>query len=234
MLFFAIFTQIAYSQVNSELIESGDYFYKNCKFKEADSIFTKILDSKFPINPKIFLKLAKIELEKNNDVKALYYLDTYNQYQPSEHVLKEMLNIAEKNNFEGYENSTYNYFIFLYKKYAAFALIGILVLIVYLLFYFYKKRKANEIMGARHFIVISLLILSLLFLTNAEDRISDAIVETDNALLRSQPSAIGEVKGKLSRGTKISFINSNDIWLSVIIDKTLYYVKDSDVLIIKK
>lgn len=234
MLLSAFSSQIAYSQVNSQLIERGDYLYKNRKYKEADSVFTKILDSKFPINPKIYLKLAKIELEKNNDVKALFYLDTYNQYQPSEQVSKEMLNIAEKNNFEGYENSTYNSFIFLYKKYAAFPLIGILVLISYLLFYFYNKRKSNEIIGLRHFVVISLLILSLLFLANAEERISDAIVETDNALLRSQPSAIGEVKGKLSRGTKINFINSNDIWLSVIIDKTLYYVKESDVLIIKK
>ncbi len=220
------------------LADSGD------QLRQADSLFaagkevdaaqlyeTAIANGHTATDP-MLLKLASA-CERQNDVPhLLYYLQVYFDRHPDDAVLRKMNEIARVNNLNGYETDDLNYFYLFYRKYGLYLLLFLLVPGAYVFGILMLKLVRKQSIDQRQKWIVLLYLLLLLLFVNLPEGMRSGIISHDRVLLRTNPSAAAPVSEVIGRGHRVNILGSTDIYLRVLWNNELYYVRRDEVWVI--
>lgn len=231
--FFIIISQVADSQAQSDLFKKADILFSQKNYNEAIKIYTQLLNVSPTNNSKIFLKLSAAYESKGDIPECLYYLNLYYLKQPSDAVFSKMANLAEQNNYKGYEKNDLNFIVLLYRQYFPFILLGVMILGVYIFSILIYKRIKKQYTPTRHKFILFIYLIILFVIINIPNNYRAIIIKNNNVYLRDYPSAASQIVGQINEGHRLNVVTSDDIWYQVFWDDKFCYVKDSDVWVIK-
>ena len=171
--------------------------------------------------------------EKANDIPAtLYYLQLYYTKHADERVLQKIIDMAENNKYKGHKPSDLQYLFFLFQQYSS---IGI----AFMLFFvggiggilWVRGRKGFDILFPT--ILVSFIALFYLYLLDFWKPAFPAIIKTQKAMAMDAPSAGASQLDLIERGTCVQVLNKHDIWLKVLYEDKIMYVRENNVWVVK-
>ncbi len=232
-LLVAFLAQVLDSQAQRAIYKKADSLFIQKKNDEAKMIYEQILKNSQNINPKIYLKLANICESKGEFVKELYYLNLYFFKKPDEKTFEKMYNVATENGYSGYEKNDLNYFLFYYRQYSNYIWGSFLILGVYIFWVLLIKKKNNQFSPVRHKVIFFIYLIFLAVLINLPNNYRSVIIKNEKVYLRDYPSAASQIIGDISQGNRLNVIKTDDIWYQVLWEGKFYYLKESDVWVVK-
>ena len=142
-----------------------------------------------------------------------------------------MRDLAEEQTLEGYEYTDLEFFQNLIYKYKTLLIIGLSALSALIMLYiFYKKRKGENLTLAGFF---QTLVLLALFFVNNQFFVQDkAIIQDENALLMSGPSAGAEPIEVVSSGHRVKIIEEEEAWIKIEWRDGVAYIRKNRLLFI--
>ena len=227
-LLFAILTSLD-GTADPKLFEA-DFLFRSKKYTESKSIFNDITTSG-KASPALLLKLAYINEGLDDYVQALFHLNSYYSMTSNEQALDKMKSIAEKKDLVGYEHSDYTFFrnlLIEFKLQIEMSLCAILLLLTFLSF-----RKKQEMKPFRPIIYIQIgLIFILGLLVNDLFEYDRAIINADNVILMSAPSAGAEPVEIIEKGHLIEVLSRHDTWVKILWYDQEVFIKTQKLLFI--
>lgn len=221
--------QLANSQSNARAFNTADSLFKLTDYYSAEQLYNQLLPTLEKPSEIIFLKLAKINETKGDYLKTLLYLNKAYEQQPDPKILSKLNDIGKEYNLKGYELNDFNFLILFYKQYSGFLIAFMLVMAIYIFWVLIQKRYKNQYIPTNQKVFLSLYLIGIAILLNLPDKYHQAIINTDNVLLRSEPSGGAEVVESIAKGHRLNIIGGNDIWRRVYWNDRILYVKQSDV-----
>lgn len=200
------------SAQNLQLTEA-DSLFSNQKYTEAFDLYDSLLNSQLA-TPAMLTKMAYIQEGLGNYTDALYYLHLYYRRTSDESALHKMQDLAEEHGLEGYEYSDYKFLSNFIRKYRFLLTWGLLGLSVILLIYSLIKFRKKERSIAPTLIQLALALI-IVVLVNELFLKEWAIVNYDNTLIMSGPSAAAEPVDFIDKGNKVTILKSDDLWTQI-------------------
>ena len=227
VIFFCCFLSGLMAQ-NQELKE-GDSLFFDQKYTEAYERYEVLLDNN-QASASMLLKMAFIQDGLGNYSQALYLLDKYYAISADRMAVGKIEEIAESNDLSGYSYDDIDYFYALLARYQLHIMALLAAVVILLLVYISRKTKNNERPFAAG--IIQLMVVSLLLVVvNARPSVN-AIIASDNSLLRSGPSAGAEPIEMLSKGHKVRVVDQDEIWTQIVWDGEEVYIRNNKLKII--
>ena len=232
--FSACFIQPADSQAQLNLAQKADSLF-NAKSYEQSAIMYEELIQKHQINrSNAFLKLAFISEQSGDFSRAIYYLSNYYSLNPTEEVFLKIRKLATENSYAGYNESDFNFFFLLFRKYFIWFLIVLVASAFYVLLIMFIKKNKGKTIPTIHKLSLLFLIGLGITLINVPAVFKQGIVNKHDIFLRAEPSSASEVSGNLPEGTRVNVIGQSDIWLKLLVNLDVQYARESDIWIIAK
>ncbi len=229
LTFLLLTLQLAYSQSNATRFNRADSLFKATDYDRAEQLYNQLLPTLEKPSGVIYLKLAKINETKGDYLKTLLYLNKSYEQNPDQRILLKLNDIAKEYNLKGYELNDFNFLILFYKQYSGFLIAFMLVMAIYIFWVLIQKRYTNQYIPTNQKVFLTLYLTGIAILLNLPDKYHQAIINTDNVFLRSEPSGGAEVVESIAKGHRLNIIGGNDIWRRVYWDDRILYVKQSDV-----
>ncbi len=212
----------------TQLLEKGDQYFEANNFKLAYLCYDSIFQKSDFYTARMLVRMANIKRRQYNDLAtALYLLNVCYKRTKDEQVLKEIQIIAQKNDFQGYEYSDFDFFKSLYNRYnyhllSLLTLIGIIVLVI-------RRKKARRIST-----LFSLLMLGSLiyFLNNYDYEPLYGITNTVSVNLYDIPSPGGQKVYELGENNRLQIIGQADIWYKVLWNKEEVFINKHEIKLI--
>ncbi len=225
-LFFSAF--VAQGASPSQLLSKADSLYGHKKFSESFLVYKELFDSG-RYTPKMLLKMSYIKEGLGDVADALYYLNIYYVNFPQRNILKKMDSLAKTKGLEGYEYDDVNYFLYLYYRYKAEIIIGL----VGVLFLFFIAIVTNRVLLKRIPITSPYLFLFMaafvyLFINYSSNFFNKGIVMNEKALVMNSPSAGGNIVATLPKGTRVHVWGETDIWYQISWNGERTYIRKSN------
>ena len=220
------------SKAQNDVAKKADSLFNAKKYTEAAKMYELIFDDKEVNRENISLKLAFINENLSDFPKALYYLNCYYNLRPDDEVFEKMNKIALENKFTGFERSDLNFILVLYQQYYIFIVYAVILIGVFILIIFFRKKIQNKRILRRHLIVVGLYLIFLLIFINAPNTYKSAIVNT-KTYFRAFPSSASPITGSISKGNKINIFGEEDIWLKVLWNRKVVYINKNDTWILE-
>ncbi len=199
--------------LSAQDIQRADSLFNSRKYTEANEIFESIYaDQK--ASPSMLMKMAFIQEGLGNYAEALFFLNQYYELTANKKVLEKMREIAEENELTGYEYSDIEFFGNLVQKYKH-GILGVLFALSILLLamtYRYKKQKNPNYTPVVMQVLVCVLLLAI---TNDFFSKPKAIVNRDQTLLMTGPSAGAEPIELIKKGHKVSILETTDAWVKI-------------------
>lgn len=232
-IFILMFTQLFQLQANTTNLGKIQFLLKNKDYRNAIKLYQKIIAQKIPLNNNSYLQLAFLNEKENKIPETLYYLNLYYQKNPSEKILLKIINLANKQNYQGYEtNDFYLIFIFL-KKYSHFLFLFLVLIGVYAVStIFFNSKKGNNI-KLRHIVSLLFYLIGCLAIYFLANQFKQGIVKQAHVNVRDNPSAAANIESELIMGQKLNIIGSDDVWQRIFLDKEIKYVHQSNLWILE-
>ncbi len=225
--------QTAVAQVADQLSRQADSLFAQRAYEKAIALYVRIETTRREVHPEQLLKTANALERMGRDLDALRYLNRYYERRPSEAILRKMNTLAEKHDWQGFEFNDLNLLVLLYKQYGPY-LIGLMLgLGIYVFWVLAVKKTRHQYILPRHKIVFVVYLLGISILINLPDGYAVAIVQAPRALLREDPSAGAPIADAIGRGNRLSVLGNNDIWLRVVWNNRLIYIRRTDVWLIE-
>jgi hypothetical protein len=232
MRLFSVFFMIATSTAfcaDFEEIKKADSLFLNEKYTEAYYLYEDIFKQGVA-SPSMLLKMAFIQDGSENYPEALNFLDLYYKQTADKSVVSKIEEIAEDNDLKGYNYDDLSFFSILLKKYRSQGQLILVALAVMLLAYAYRKRK-DGYTPSTAFALQIVVLGCLLFVSNYQDP-AKGIIQMDQTLLRSAPSAGGEPVVFISKGHRVKILKQADVWTKIDWEGEEVYVRNSRLQII--
>lgn len=237
IIFFFIFSltslQLAKSQSDVRTLQRADSLYKTANFSEAEMIFEENSSKLKNPSSNFFLKLASIKEGKGDILKTLYYLNKAYEQNPSQKVLMKLNEIGSLHELKGYELNDFNFLILFYKQYSGFLIALLMILGIYIFIILFIKKYKREYIPINQKIFLLIYLSGVGLLLNLPDKYHQGIINHDEVLLRSEPSAGAEIAGSINKGNRVNVIGGNDIWKRVIWKDEILYLKESDIWLVE-
>jgi tetratricopeptide (TPR) repeat protein len=215
--------------VAADPVRQADSLFRSGQHTQAAGLFEMAIAQGQSITPAMLLKLAYVSEQQGDIARLLYYLQSYLDRQPDSAVLRRMNEIARINGLSGYETDDLNYFLLFYKQFGLYVLALLLLPAVYVCVVMVQKKLHNEpIPGGRKWVTL-LYLTALLIFVNLPEGYKSGIVSQDQVLLRQQPSAAAPVAAVIGRGHKVNILGHQDIYLRVLWNNQLYYLRQDQV-----
>lgn len=231
LLFFFALSQVLMAQGVSSLLKSADSLFNQGRYQDAVAIYEKARLRLPAVSPTILLKMAFAYEKLDNFPVALYYLDQYYQQEPSEKVVKKMSEIARANGYLGYELNDFNFIVLIFKQYSVYVFVLMLSVAIYIFSILFVKRLKLQYSPFRHHMMFLFFLLGCALLINLPDSYQSGIIKHNGVMLRADPSAASEVKHIIDSGHRLSVIGNDDIWIRVLWENELYYLKRNDIML---
>lgn len=232
-LFFWMAPGIALAQVAvNDSLRQADSLFATGDQAHAARLYEMALAEGHTATDPMLLKLASAFEQQHDIPRLLYYLDVYFERHPDDAVLRRMNDIARANNLSGYETDDLNYFYLFYRKYGIYFLLFLLMPAAYVFSVLILKLVRKRPIAARQKWVMLIYLLMLLIFTNLPEGIQSGITSHDRVLLRTDPSAAAPVAEVIGRGNKVAILGTKDIYLRVLWQNQLYFIRRDNVWII--
>jgi tetratricopeptide (TPR) repeat protein len=236
IIFFFVFagflSQPVEAQFPSSEYRRGDSLFAAGRFEEARRAYERGLLLTPRPAPPVYLKLAYLAEQRQDLLRAQYYLNLYFERRPDEATLTRLSNVARAQGWEGYERNDFNFLLLVYKQYAGYLLATLLLLALYIFGVLLIKRRKREYIQTRHLTIFVLYLLGIGILVNAPAGYRQGIVNRAAVVLRSEASHGAPIAYQIDEGHRLNILGSTDIWLRVLWNNELVYVKQSDVWLI--
>ncbi len=208
-----------YAQNSPEnIINQADQLFIQKKYTESYKIYAELYEKQKKYSPQSLLKMAYIKEALGENTDALYFLNVFYESYPDKKVFNKMREIAEKEKLEGYQYSDLEFFANLYRNYHDEILFGLLGFVfIYFLAVVTNKIFIKGISNSSPIFYIVFLLLMFYVVNYGENYINPPknICIKDVALIMSDPSAGAKSIGTLPKGTRVSVIDKQDIWLKI-------------------
>jgi hypothetical protein len=233
LAFFLLLLQVLDSQAQNQNLQRADSVFSLRRFDEAKLLYEAELQKQTFTNPVVYLKLAQIAENKEDFLLELYYLNQYFLRKPNEKFFNKIYAIANDRGYLGYEKNDLNYLMFFYRQYSNYIILFLLGLGIFIFSTLLWKKYKKHYSPTRHKVVLFFYLIILGFLVNFPNNYNWAIIKKEDTYIRSFPSNGSSVLGTIQVGNRVNVLNSNDIWLHILWDGQLCYIKESDVYLIK-
>lgn len=208
---------------------SADSLFQKKEYTKAKLEYLKIL-SQNSYNPNVLLKLAYISGQEGEIINEAFFLSEYDKKNANEKVMTHLANLGKEHNWSGYEKNDINYFLLIYRKFAPYLILFLIVIGIYVFGVLIHKKLTKQFMPTRHKTITFIYLILLLAFVNISNNYRSVIVKQDDVILRSYPSSAAPTLGTISKGNRLNWLNSDDIWLQVLWNNQLVYLKQADVL----
>jgi tetratricopeptide (TPR) repeat protein len=212
-----------------DLIHQADSLFRIGQLTEAAGLFETAIARGQPVTSAMVLKLAYVSEQQGDIARLLYYLQTYLDRQPDSNILRRMNEIARVNGLSGYETDDLNYFLLFYKQFGLWVLSLLLLPAIYVCVVMVRKTLRREVIPRSRKWVALLYLSALLVFVNLPEGYQSGIVSQDQVFLRQQPSAAAPVAVVIGRGHKVNILSRQDIYLRVLWNNQLYYLRQDQV-----
>ena len=206
---------------NDKLLSADSLFFQQ-KYTEAYKQYELLFESD-QASSSMLLKMAFIQDGLGNYTEALFFLDKYYQSSADRNVVAKIEELAKANDLAGYNYDDGEYFEALLSKYQVHFSLLLFSIMLMLLVYMVRKSKESErpvAAGIIQIVVGICLIMVINFKTASE-----AILVTDQTLLRTGPSAGAEPIEMLPKGHKVKVVDRDDVWTQIVWDGREVYVR---------
>jgi len=234
LLFFAFYSQVTDTHGQELFTQKADSLFSEKKYSEASILYEDLLEKHSINRSHAFLKLAYINEIGGNFSRSVYYLSEYFQLNPSNLVFEKINKIAEENSFSGYSRSDLNFILLLYERYFKYVTLALFLFLAYSFYVLVLKRLKGENTSLGNKLSFLILVFAALSFINLGLLYKQGIVNKENVIIRSAPSAGSEVIGHLSEGSRVNILGKKDIWLRLILNGQIQFAKKSDFWIIEK
>ena len=229
-VFFVAFILFAFlAQANKHpSLKKADSLFVAKRYTEAfanyDSLYVQGQAS-----PAMLIKMAFIKEGLGDFTHALLYLDSYYKHTSDKKAIAKMHELAAKNDLIGYEYSDYTYMINTVNKYGlpiflSFVALSLLTLICI----FVKKPKSGSAAGWITLQVLLLIPIGLV--SNNVFDTKEAIINTNQTLVMSGPSAAADPVQLLTKGNKVQIVKDGDVWTKIKWGDKYAYVRSGRLL----
>jgi hypothetical protein len=225
-LFFGLWLQSAHSQADVPRLLIADSLFSQRSYKEAMEIY----ESNFQegvYSTSMLLKMAFIAEGIGNREDATLYLSKYYDLSPNPQTISKIKTLTGQAELIGYEVSDgMRIFLLLveFKEIIVGALTLFLILSLILLW-----SKGKKITEAK-FYWPSFLLIGIIFLANNFlDGPTTALITSSPSLIRTKPSAGGEMIELVEPGHRVTITSSKDIWYEIEWKEKVAYIKKEEV-----
>ncbi len=228
MVLLFIYQSGLHAQISSHRLKEADSLYIQKKYTESIEHYQTIL-RQHEYTPAMLLKVAYIQEGLNHVGQALYYLNLYYLATKDKSALSKMEELATRYNLEGYESTDEELALSFYHKYHFDITLGLTVVALFLVSLAYSiKRKGQRPIASSIFTF--LVLLTLFFHVNLGGKISMGIVGSSNSYLMDGPSPGASVVEVVEEGHRVEIVGKKDIWLQVLWNGEVAYIKEGNLL----
>ena len=227
-LLFPILTPLD-STSQSKLFQA-DSLFKSKKYTESKSIYSEITTTG-KASPSLLLKLAYIDEGLGDYVQALFHLNNYYSMTSNQQALDKMRSIAEKKELVGYEYSDYAFFRNLLIEFKREIEMSLCALLLLLTFFTFWKQQKKKVFRPLLYVQIGLIFI-LGLLVNDFFEHDRAIINADNVILMSGPSAGAEPVEIIEKGHLIEVLSRHDTWVKILWYDQEVFIKTQKLLFI--
>lgn len=218
-----VFFGHAFGEENIEL-KKADSLFQAQKYTEAFAIYEDILSTGNATSA-MLLKMAFIQDASDRYTDALYYLDLYYRVSADRLAVGKIEEIADEHQLSGYRYNDSHYFIALYGKFKLQIVILLFSISILLFAYVMRKTKVGEKPYVASFFQVLSLVL-LILISNFRPS-SNAIITSDQTLLRSGPSAGAEPIEMISKGHKVKVVGQSEVWTIILWGGEEVFIRNS-------
>jgi len=229
-LFFRSFTAVlTFVAVASLAQEKGDLtvadsLFADGKYTEAMEQYEQLIASGYG-SASSLLKMAYVADARSDYASALYYLDLYYKVSGDRLAVGKIEELAEQHALEGYDYTDLDYLAAVFSKFRLQAYLLVLTLITLLLVYSYRKIKQHERPYAALLTQFFFALVLLVLVNFKSDQ--RAIIATDNALLRSGPSAGADAVSFLQKGHRVVVLSKTELWSKILWEGEEAFIRTS-------
>lgn len=207
-------------------LSTADSLFSNQKYTEAFEIYENIFQQKMASSA-MLTRMAFIQEGLGNYGEALYYLNLYYLRSSDKGALVKMREIAEEHGLSGYEYSDFKFFENFIRKYQNLITLCLIAFSIFLLGYSFRKTKKDE----RPMISVALQALTLILILVVNNEIflkQSGIIQKDQSLLMSGPSAGAEPLRTIGLGNKVVILESDELWTKIEWDGEMAYIRNKN------
>lgn len=216
------------AQVSGFRLQQADSLYLEKKYTQSLEHYQTIL-AQNQYTPAMLLKMAYIQEGLNRIGQALYYLNLYYIATNDKSVLQKMDELATRYNLQGYQLSDADQAMSFYRDYHLHitAALGVIALFFVALAVTVKRKGRRPIASA----VVTLIILLVLFYhVNIGGDVSMGIIGNAHTFLMNGPSPGASVVEIVEEGHRVEIIGKKDVWLEVLWNGEVAYVREGNLL----
>ena len=225
-LFFGFLLQSLHCQADVPRLMIADSLFNQRSYKEAMEIYEVNFESGI-YSTSMLLKMAFIAEGIGDSERATLYLSKYYDLSPNPQTISKIKTLTGQADLFGYEVSDGMRFVLFLVEYKEIIVGGLtLFLIMSLVTLWSQGKKLNE--GRIYwpsFILIAIIFASNNFLNGP----STGLVNSSPTLIRSKPSAGGELVDLVEPGHRVTIKSSQDIWYEIEWKEQIAYSKKEDV-----
>ncbi|KAA5542428.1 SH3 domain-containing protein [Adhaeribacter rhizoryzae] len=211
--FFFILTQPVYAQENSIELKRADSLFQEHQYAQSFATYKKILDKEEKYSAQMLLKMAYTQEAQQNYTATIYYLHLYYNKRPSRAVLKKMEDLAQRQQYLGYEYSDFEFFQTQLQKYYYPILQGMLMLAVAILtimIFIYRQKKILP--GRTEQVLFLGYLLFIGFYINFLSFGRKGIIRQNGIAIMAAPAAGARWLATTNQGHRINLKGERDIW----------------------
>lgn len=234
ILFLILFAQPTDGQGQYNLGQKADSLFNAKNYPEASIAFEDLVQNHNVNKENVYLKLAYIYEVQGDFLKAIYFLSELYEIKPSDKLFDRINKIAKENSYVGFERSELNFLLTLYKQYYIPIILILLALTIFGTYYYVSKKSSESPIKKRYGVLLIIFIIIALLVNNLPSGYQQGIVNRSGVSLRDAPSAGSKVVSSINEGYKINIIGQSDVWLKVLWQRDIFYVKEDDLWILGK
>lgn len=212
---------------NNALFDQGKEHYKNGKYQDAVTTWSKIIDSGAH-SSQLYFNLGNAHYKLNNVGPSIYYYEKALRLDPNDSDIKNNLAFAENARIDAIEPLPKTVFskwyrsiagIFTYDGWAKLAVGGsVLFMILFLLYWFSLMERRKRFFFTTSLISFLVLIVAVvLAFKTYQDTLNDrpAIIFVESTDVKNEPTMAGQAAFVLHEGTKVQILSEEENWIRI-------------------
>jgi hypothetical protein len=216
------------AQISIHRLQQADSLFQQKKFTQSEEHYETIL-KQHEYTPAMLLKMAFIKEGLNQVGQALYYLNLYYLATNDKSVVAKMEDLATRYSLAGYESTDGDKILSFYHDYHFYITVALAAIVVFLVSLAYSiRRKGRRPLSVG---IVSLILLVGFFVhLNMGKDISMGIVDSSNTFLMDGPSPGASVVEVVKEGHRLEIVGKNDVWLQVLWNGEVAYIREGNIL----
>jgi hypothetical protein len=226
---------LAHSNIKyQELFAKADKLFEEKKYSESYTLYFDLFKKHNIYSPQSLLKMSFIKEAWGDNVEAVYFLNFFYEKYPEKKVFNKMKELADKEKFEGYQYSDFEFFTNLYRNYHDEVLFSIMgLMFIYFLAVITNKIFIKGISNSSPIFYIIITVFVFFMLNFGEKYVNPpkAVVVKDKAIVMNGPSAGAKNVGTIPKGNRVIIRDEIDIWAKIKMGDSLYFIRKSNLSI---